>query len=548
VWKRFLNSLMLLILLSIGIVQAQESSQAPAPVQFVGIISGNAIRSSELSNVGDDGISRLATILEGLGANVQTIAPDEAIPAEIELIILISPRRALSPKQTTILWQFLEDGGNLLLALDPFDHAGSRNERASKGGITGLIADEYGLNIVDNFLIEPWFGIAPLTDVITSWSDVQAEDLQLHAITQPLITYDLPLRYWGGRQILVQSLTGTSNTNALIYTESAYGESTRLDYESGELDQLELNIGEDAQGRILLGGIATHYQTGSRVALFGDGEMFQNIFGLTQSTVNDDIPIFLGNYIFTQRLLAWLMAIPELDFPTLPEGITWLSLDGNLSEWEEAVPNAQTVSINSVNVQNVNVFHNNQFMYLGIETTFANNDELQIEIRGSSRTEAFAIRLAQGNVNNIMGDDEGVRIGDAEYVFSEQLEARIPLRVVGLNPSITQICFIDADGDSNCIDGQITSSLVDSVESLSVRFPNQASAFLANDGNLRAQPSESAAIITVLSGREQFAIMGQDESGEWVYLINGRYEGWVASLLVLANTDISKLPIIDVQN
>ena len=167
VWQRFTKAFLLLVIISISTVHAQETHR----IHEVGIISGRVIRSAAPSNIGDDGISRLEDMLKEFdNVNVQTIAPEMPIPPEVELVILIRPQRTLSIVQTTILWDFIERGGHILLALDPYGHAGSRNERASRGGITGLIHTKFGISVSDDFLIEPWFSIDSLANLVTSWS------------------------------------------------------------------------------------------------------------------------------------------------------------------------------------------------------------------------------------------------------------------------------------------------------------------------------------------------------------------------------------------
>jgi hypothetical protein len=76
-----------------------------------------------------------------------------------------------------------------------------------------------------------------------------------------------------------------------------------------------LNIGDDPQGRLVLGTVATHNVTGSRVAIIGDSEIFQSGFGLDEMFRPRRIQTFPGDYIFVQRLLAWLMELPEDAWP-----------------------------------------------------------------------------------------------------------------------------------------------------------------------------------------------------------------------------------------
>lgn len=538
--KPFMSLLLIFILLGGGAVIAQTDDSTPTRVEHVGIISGRLLRSAAVSNIGDDGISRLQDMLIELGATVETIAPEQEIPEEIELIILIRPQRALSALQTSIFWQFLKDGGHLLLALDPYDHANARTERARNGGFNVLLDQEYGLNIVDDILLESWFSVKPLSDIVTSWSDAKAEELQPHPITQPLVQYNLPIRVWGARQIIVSSPVATAETNALLYTESSHGETTRLNYELNDPTQTELNIGEDSQGRLILAGIATHQSTGSRVALLGDSEIFQNIFGQTEQLTDSATPLYIGDSLFAQRLLAWLMAIPEDEWPPLPDTVTWIALDGNTNDWEELVP-LQAVTDAATSIERLGVFHNDQFMYLALHATTDWNEFEAMELMGESRDGAFHIRLE----NSVVTDDEGVIIQDANYVIADALEIQLPLRITGTNPTLTDICLETTDTDSRCINISMVSVAINKVDPVPVRFSNGPTAFLLNGANLRAAPSDTASIVTILTARTQFSLRGRDESGMWVYVMNGRHQGWLAAFLVAANVDVLNLPVVN---
>lgn len=534
--QRFIIVFSLLVAVSITTAQAQDTDR----VVEVGIISGRAIRSAAHTDVGVDGLSRLAQVINDLGADVQTISPESPIPAEVELVILIRPQRSLSARQTTILWEFMENGGHVLLAIDPYDHAEARTERASRGGIINLIDNRYGISVSDDFLIEPWFTIESLSDVLTSWSDASAEELLPHPVTQPLIDYNLPLRYWGGRQVLAQSYFGSVEISPLLYTENPHAEVTGIDYELNDTSQIEFTYNADTQGRMLIAALAENQNTGSRLALFGDSEMFQNIFGLTRSTTDESVPLFAGNHIFSQRIFAWMLGIPEAEWPSLPAEFTWLSLDGDLSEWQTF--NTRSADIDLQAISSLQVFHNNHYMYTGIESTFELNESNAIELRGESGATPFIVELSANNVYFIT-DDDTILIPDASYQQSDAIESRIPLRIVGLNPIINQICTVSS-GSRDCFELTLRSQQVNTIDPVPVRFENRPTAFLRSNGFLRVQANPNAEAITLLNAREQLAIIGRDDSGAWLYVANGAYQGWISTIVILTNADTSQLPVI----
>jgi hypothetical protein len=101
-------------------------------------------------------------------------------------------------------------------------------------------------------LVEDWFGLESMGDVLSSWSEITPKDLIPHAITEPLIEYGLPLRYWGARSVQFDAVTGNAETHALIYTERSHGETTQINYQNSDAAQLIFNIGADTQGRCCL--------------------------------------------------------------------------------------------------------------------------------------------------------------------------------------------------------------------------------------------------------------------------------------------------------
>lgn len=573
--------IVVLCCLIVSVYQAQDSTTGETPERVTSVAfieeGRRGLNSATTTNIGDDGITRFRDLFTSLDIEVESITLDAEIDEQYELLVLISPKRALSTQQTAYLWQFLQRGGHLLLALDPNGHNATRTEQSRNSGISQLLRAEYGISILDDLWIEPWFSIETLSSVITSWSEASAEDLHPHPITEPLLTYELPVRLWGGRSILVDSFTGISRTSALIYAESPYGETGRLNFQDADEEQLILNIGDDNQGRLLLGAIAENNDTGSRVALIGDGEIFQNLYGQTQVSVNNTAPRYPGNYIFTQRLIAWLLGIPESEWSPLPEEFTWLSMDGRVDEWSSELPKETDITfdtdVNGYDIQEVRAFHNDQFLYIAVET-FADvpeNAEISLEIAAGDAS--IIIILRQGRV--FLVSDEGVPtpIDDASYATSTDVEIRLPLRIAGENPVIRAICMSDTVssvqgcvddvenglsddldiasacvfGESSaqdCIDGTIFSNPVDTIDPLPVRFDNGPHAMVINIANLRTEPDIDSTLIIQLPIRALFSVAGRSDDSEWLLLRNGRYEGWVAQFLVSLNAEIEDLPIV----
>jgi hypothetical protein len=545
--KLWLSLLLLFFSLSLsGLYQAQEAGETqPERLRYVGIMGGRFLGTAAPSDLGDDGTSRLSELFRSLGALVYTITPEEAIPSEIELLVIIRPRRSMSTLQTAYIWDFVQKGGHLLLAVDPIGHNQSNPEVARNSGLNRLLRTEFGISLADDFLIEEWFGLENLNSLVSSWSEARAEDLVPHTITEPLIHYDLPIRFWGARSVFVDSVTGISDSNALIYVEKPYGETTVIDYRNTETEQFILNIGSDSQGRLLLASIGTNRATGSRVAILGDSEIFQNLYGQTRMPQDSNLPLFPGDFIFTQRLLAWLLAVPPEDWPELPQGFTWISMDGEASDWPHTVPVLPDTQSTTpfYSLSQVRAFRNDQFVYLLLETLNPVPEGVEVFLmldNGAGET-----LVMQANPEGLVSL-QGALVGDAAVAFGQGVEIRIPRRVFGSNNTlISQACILLSEtSQSDCYEGSIEPSISNNFEPVPNRFGAGPQIFLTADANIRTEPSLDSQVIALLPIRSSLAAFGRTSDNNWIFARNGRYEGWISAQLLEVNADLKHLPVL----
>jgi hypothetical protein len=545
--RLWLGVLMLFFAVSLsGLYQAQEISEtAPERLRFVGIMSGRALGTSAPSNLGDDGSTRLSELLRSLGASVYTIEPNNPIPPEIELLVIIRPQRVMPTMQIAYIWDFLQNGGHLLLALDPLGHNRSNTETARNSGLNRLLRSEYGIGLADDLLIEQWFGLENLNDLVSSWSEAKAEDLVPHVITEPLLAYDLPIRFWGARSLFVDGLTGISDTNALIYAERPYGETSRINYNDTETPQFILNIGADTQGRLLLASAGTNRVTGSRVAVVGDSEIFQNLYGQTRMPQNENLPLFPGDFIFTQRLLAWLLAVPMEDWPELPQGFNWINMDGDVSDWPNTVPVLPDTETNTpiYSLSQVRAFRNDQFVYLLLETLNPIPEGAKVVLLlDNGEGETHVMEVNQDGTLYL----QDALVGDGEAAFGQAIEIRIPRRVFGLNATIiSQACILISEtSNPDCFEGSITPSISNNFEPVPNRFEAGPQVYLIADANIRTEPNTDSQVLATLAPRSSLAAFGRTSDNRWVFARNGRYEGWISASLLELNADFERLPVL----
>jgi hypothetical protein len=298
---------------------------------------------------------------------------------------------------------------------------------------------------------------------------------------------------------------------------------------------------------LLLGVISTNFATGSRVAVIGDSEIFQNLFGQTRITGRESLPLYAGNYVFVQRLFAWIMAVPEGEYPSFPQGFTWIVLDGSASEWPENVPILldQQSTDPEYALQQVRAFQNDQFVYLflGPQNPLPRDTIVYVFIEDNAGNRQLISLDSQGN---ILFRDKVLR--DAAIAIDDAIEIRLPRRIFLANSSvIAQICVAALSGSPvDCLDDTVSAFAINEIDPLPVRSGAGPQAFTAFAGvNLRSEPSTSGALIVTFPLRTLLAVTGRNNAGDWVYVQNGRYEGWVSRPLLAINADVDMLPSLE---
>lgn len=524
-------------------------AQDDEPLKIAFVEGRSVLDTASISNIGDDGLTRLVEQFRTFGIEHISIDLSEPISDDIDLILVIRPRRSLTTTQTAHLWDYLEAGGNLLLAIDPNNHNGVRTE-SFNSGINKLLDQEYGIRIQDDILIDPWFDVDPLSDVTRSWSEAIPNEINSHPITQLHVLYDLPIRFWGGRSLYVESVNGVANSNTLIYTENLYGETSRFNLRDTETPQFEFNIAKDNQGRLQIGSIAENIETGSRVSIIGDSEIFQNIYGLTRNPSDEQLPLFVGNYLFVQRLMQWLLGIPEGEWLPVPDELTWIAIDGITDEWSNELPSFTDTVLEvrplGYDIQTIRLFNNEYYSYVAIETFAELEPDAVITLRFDIGSESRLVVLQDGVISFVDENGNTIIIDDADYTISDNAEVRLPLRVIGTTPILSQVCITDKEKwVVDCFDERMSSILVGTIDPVTMRFSNIPMAFVVNSANLRVAPLVDSQRIAGLSNRTQLAVLGRNTSGDWVKVANGRYEGWIATFLLKINANIDLIPVLD---
>ncbi len=206
---------------------------------------------AELNEV-EGGMSEAVSSLREKGNEVSplNLAEAAAFPETADVIVLASPQRPLFPEEVVALQDYLNEGGNLLLLLDPNSN-------------TGLdpILEEWGVNLTDYVVIDGSgsgnvIGLGPATPVITNYGEHPitrnfANSISFYPLAQPIKN---------------REVDGIEATPLAITNQQSWGEGDI------EADDVEFNPGTDIEGplNIAMAFQRTDKEAKSRLVVFGN--------------------------------------------------------------------------------------------------------------------------------------------------------------------------------------------------------------------------------------------------------------------------------------
>jgi len=527
-----------LLLLMLFLPMAQGHAQSQPLVVFV--------QDKALGTPGDwdaDGIAKLKVIFEDRGARVESITLDDPIPADAAVIVISQPTRSLPAAFLAHLWVHLAQGHHLLFTVDPLGQDGTRNERASDG-LAKLLNQDYGLVFTDAFAAEAWFTLDNITTAETAFSRVYADRVP-HPILDPLVRYHVPIYIWGARIIEIDAIGINADAGPLLASPTAYGEVGRVFEAADTPVPLEITPGEDLIGWQNVGGLSESIVTGSRVVILGDSQMVQNDYGLIFAPQRIDA-LYPGNQILLERIVAWLLELPDEQWPPLPTGYTWLAIDGNVDDWETRggiVTDAAGDGKGGADISQVRAFQNEAFLYVLIESNEGIPDALRITF--DTNNDGLSDRtLIVDRAGGVIGEQT---VTDMRAGWGEKaVELQIPLREAG---AILNLCSEDeGQTPQDCLDGRLEISTVNERAPDDLLFPEGPLVMVRtepqNNVNLRSGPGADTGSVGFYDNGHVFRAVGRDESGEWIQVQNARQTGWIARFLLRPNVDVMTLPIV----
>jgi len=541
-----------------GGLLAQDATPTLEPTAIpslsrVGFLDDTALGTASPNDPGPDGTSRFASIFNNLGYQPVTLDLERPIPDDIHVLVLIRPRARLPLNQAAMLYAFLQQGNTLMIAADPNGYAGVNGE-GERDLLTLIFGDDYGVQLRDTFLIQAWNSQQSLEiqDLSVAMLLAESDATTFHPITQPLSNYDLPVSVWGGRSLNVEPFGWDSFGGALLFTESAYGETSKNLFRDENPDPLTVNIGVDAQGRLPLAAFGINGTTNSRILLFGDSELFQNQYGLDFDATTL-LPQNIGNYLLAERSAAWLVSLPPIQYPALVSGYAWIAIDGQAGEWEALdlfpVNDPPLDSpAESLDVSRVGAVVNRHYLYLVVETFAPPPQDAQLQV---------TVTLPDGSTRSVLASAESVQstggladedtLFDAAYTMGQVVEARLPLRALGYPLGELSVCLVMPDATQDCLDTPITPNDSGLLDPAPLRLTRLPLAVVRTSGtvNIREVPNSGGAIVDTVGNNVLLAVRGRNTGGDWLAIRTGGYDGWINRSLVFSNGDVELLPVIE---
>jgi hypothetical protein len=304
-------------------ILAGTASQSAHRLDDVHIYFAESNKEASAFDRSDDGLSRLAGLLQTLGAQLFTLDWRRDVPADADLVVIAGPLKDLGSDQGARLWAYLSTGGSLLVLVEPLSWGTNAdgvpiletNGALSSGkGLFELTWSNYGVRARDDVVVtestEPGAGL--VTNITTTSVDAN------HPITAGL---EGELAFFGARSIEFDASIQTFHTTPLVFTSAQYyGEAGFADYLVNHA--AAFNVGVDTpRGFLALAVAAEDPTTSARIVLIGDRDFATNGAGLQTSPPSSAGFLHPGNVQFLLNSVTWLVGADtsetvELAFPT----------------------------------------------------------------------------------------------------------------------------------------------------------------------------------------------------------------------------------------
>lgn len=257
------------------------------------------------------GVSRLAGLLETLGAELYTLDWDDFVLQNPDLLIMAAPVNDLSPVQTARLWSYLSGGGKLLLIAEP-----------PVRGVRALVSQAPFFNLL-------WAdaGLRARNDVVVTEAGTQVEGANPPQAGMPALVEDFSttqvntshpitanpdgsLLFRGARSIEISRLSPAFQVDSLIVSaNSFYGETNFAEYLETGISGYAIEE-DTARSALSLAAAASDRQTA--VIIIGDREFATNGGGLQVVQGVHFAFTYPGNARFLVNAVSWMLGVGEI--------------------------------------------------------------------------------------------------------------------------------------------------------------------------------------------------------------------------------------------
>jgi len=289
----------------------------------------------------DKGVSRYASLLHSMGANLFVLDWRQNIPDNADLVVIPGPTKDFSADAIARLWVYIQKGGHLLLFVDALDDKGNPSQALkSEKGLFSVMWGDFGIRARDDVMVKEGdlrtvhVGLVDASGAAAGEKDIQAAELSLNfqaslandqnPITQGLIgsstsTSDLTapvFSIWGARSVDIDTSFQNNVITPLIIVDqpTIYGETNYADYVANG-GAAEYNIGVDTPRGPLFVAAAVENQTfGAKIVLVGDADFVKNGAGLATSPNYSGAFIYPVQANFMVQASAWLLEAKGSNF------------------------------------------------------------------------------------------------------------------------------------------------------------------------------------------------------------------------------------------
>ena len=242
--------------LTSGLIRLLNPEQ---PVLY--FLTGNGEHDTE--NAGDTAYTRIKQVLQSKNYIVQTLnlQAQADVPVDASALVIGGPQIPLSEEMVDTLKGYLENGGKLLVMLDPVPLT-KYGDKADPLG--EYLSADWGITPENDLVVDRNSPSSPLFAVGAQYN--------MHAITEKMqgVAAIFPF----ARSLTLNTDVSGISTSPLVLTlPSSWGET---DFNSIEQQSEAYDEGADRPGPMTLGAVAENFSTGARLVVFGNSSFPQD--------------------------------------------------------------------------------------------------------------------------------------------------------------------------------------------------------------------------------------------------------------------------------